>query len=147
MPLYTARLLASLASAYAHAGRVAEALPLLDQTLDQTRSSTIAYEEALIAIQRAEALVLARRWDEARRQALEARELTRARGERGDEAWAVHTLAWLGLEAGDDVEPTIAFHREALAIAEDLGMHPLAARCRLGLARAGQGEDAAPSRT
>ena len=136
MPLYTARLLASLASAYAHAGRVAEALPLLDQTLHQAGSGKIAYEEALIAIQRAEAFVLARRWDDARRQAREALELTRARGERGDEAWALHTLAWLGLEAGDDIEQTVALYREALALAEHLEMRPLQERCHLGLDRA-----------
>jgi tetratricopeptide (TPR) repeat protein len=140
MPLYTARLLASLASAYAHGGRVAEALPLLEEALAQARASRIAYEEALIAILRAEALGLARRWDDARRQAREALELARARGERGDEAWALHTLAWLGHEAGDDdAAQTVAFYREALALAEELGMSPLAARCRLGLERAARG--------
>jgi predicted ATPase len=135
MPLYTARLLASLASAYAHGGRLAEALPLLDETLQQTRASGIAYEEALIAIQRAEALGLARRWDDARRQAREALDLTRARGERGDEAWALHTLAWLGHETGGAVAQTVVLYREALALAEQLAMRPLQARCRLGLER------------
>jgi tetratricopeptide (TPR) repeat protein len=74
--------------------------------------------------------------------------LAEAHQERGNKVYA---LRLLGLAAGEASPPAIeearGHYTEALAIAGDLGMRPLAARCHLGLgrlaARAGDGSAAA----
>jgi hypothetical protein len=51
----------------------------------------------------------------------------------------VYALRLLGLAAAErqppDLERARAHHAEALALADELGMRPLAARCHLGLGR------------
>jgi hypothetical protein len=60
--------------------------------------------------------------------------LTRERGERGDEGWALHLTAEIAARRGPpNAAEATAANREALAIAEGLEMRPLAARCCLGL--------------
>ena len=65
------------------------------------------------------------------RQALER---TRARGERGHEAWALRLLAETATHADSlEIEQAESNYRQALALAGELGMRPLAAHCHLGL--------------
>jgi tetratricopeptide (TPR) repeat protein len=81
-----------------------------------------------------EAYLLAGRMDEAITQALRAHELCRAHQERGHQAW-VHRL--LGVIHSHreplEVEPAEAHYRQALALAEELGMRSLQAHCHFGL--------------
>ena len=72
---------------------------------------------------------------DARAVAAEALQLARAHGERGDEAWILHLVG--GIDAAEyagDPELAAGGFRQALALAETLGMRPLEARCGLGLA-------------
>ena len=76
-----------------------------------------------------------------------ALDLARTHRERGHEAWALRLLAEIqSTEARLDVEQAADSFRQALALAEELGMRPLAAHCGLGLGalyrRAGQSERA-----
>jgi tetratricopeptide (TPR) repeat protein len=76
-------------------------------------------------------------------------ELSRAHRERGHEAWTRRLLAEIHTHhAPSEAEQAEASYRQALALAEELGMRPLVAHCHQGLgtlyARLGQRE---PART
>ena len=62
--------------------------------------------------------------------------LAREHGERGHEAWALRLLGEIAAQ-GDPLDATQAerHYREAGALASELGMRPLQARCQLGLGR------------
>jgi tetratricopeptide (TPR) repeat protein len=70
----------------------------------------------------------------------------RARQERGEEAWNLRALAEALCADASDVDGAEGHYREALALAEELGMRPLVARCHAGLAnlyrRTGQHQQA-----
>jgi len=86
---------------------------------------------------------LAGRFDDARAQAEQGLGLARAGGERGAQIRALRLLGDVAAH-GDrpDAERSERYFHEALAMAEELGMRPLQARCLLGLGqhhrRAGQ---------
>ena len=136
-----------LGAAYALSGRIAEALPLLEQAVEQATSmQLLAYHTPLVA-HLSEAYLLAGRLEEARQLAGQALELSRERKERGHEAWILRLLGMLAAHGDSpDAEPAAAHYRQALALAEELGMRPLQAHCHLGLgtlyARTGQRQQA-----
>jgi tetratricopeptide (TPR) repeat protein len=66
--------------------------------------------------------------------ARQALDLARQLKERGNEALALHQLgAVLAHTAPPDVVKAEAYYRQALALAEELGMRPLQAHCHWGL--------------
>ncbi|HSB81081.1 MAG TPA: tetratricopeptide repeat protein, partial [Candidatus Methylomirabilis sp.] len=131
-----------LASAYALSGRVADGLSLVDEGLKAP-----AHWQALIAGQLGKAYLLANRLDEALASADRALTLAREHGQRGYEAWALHLLGEIAShQVPQAVEPAEGHYRQAMKLAEELGMRPLIARCHLGLGqlyrRGGQAEQA-----
>jgi tetratricopeptide (TPR) repeat protein len=87
-------------------------------------------------IWQSEAYVLAGRVEEARHLALQALDLVRTRKERGHEAWTLRLLGELAAQPKPpDGEQAEASYRQALALAEELGMRPLVARCHPGLGK------------
>jgi tetratricopeptide (TPR) repeat protein len=63
-----------------------------------------------------------------------ALDLARAHKERGHEAWALRLLGEVAAhQAPPEIEPAAHHYRQALALAEELGMRPLVAHCHLGL--------------
>jgi len=83
-----------------------------------------------------EAYLLAGRIEEAVQLAGRALELARAHKERGHEAWALRLLGEIAAhQASPEIEPAKYHYRQALALAEELGMRPLVAHCHLGLGR------------
>ena len=94
-----------------------------------------------------EAYLLAGRMQEAVQLAGRALDLSRAHKERGHEAWALRLLGEIAAhQAPPEIEPAKNHYRQALALAEELGMRPLVAHCHLGLgtlyAKTGQQEQA-----
>ena len=94
-----------------------------------------------------EAYLLAGRMQEAVQRAERALDLARAHKERGHEAWALRLLGEIAAhQAPPESEPAAYHYRQALALADELGMRPLVAHCHLGLgtlyARTGQREQA-----
>ena len=77
-----------------------------------------------------DALRVTGQMDAARRCALQALETALASGERGHEAYARHLLAELAASAGE-TESVGEHASAALALADGLGMQPLAAASRL----------------
>jgi tetratricopeptide (TPR) repeat protein len=77
---------------------------------------------------------LAGRRDDAARVARQALELSRNRKERGYEAWALRLLGDIAAQRDPpDAETAKVHYRQALTLAEELGMRPLMAHCHLGL--------------
>ena len=81
-----------------------------------------------------EAYLLAGRLDEAYTQAQHALEFSRAHQERGHEAYALRLLGeFHARHDPTEVEPTATHYRQALTLAEALGMRPLQAHCHCSL--------------
>jgi tetratricopeptide (TPR) repeat protein len=125
---------APLGAAYALAEQTSEALSLLEQAVEQAIAIPIMREHALWVVWLGEAYLLAGRLEEAHIQAQQALEFSQAHQERSYEAY---TLRLLGEVAGHrtppDAEQAEAHYRQALALAEELGMRPLQAHCHHGL--------------
>jgi tetratricopeptide (TPR) repeat protein len=128
-------------------GRIVEALPLLERAVEQAASMRLMERHSLQVAWLSEAYLLARRIDEAIPRAQHALELARAHKERGYQAWVLRLLGDIAAsQEPPDVKPTEVHYRQALAIAEELGMRPLQAHCHRGLgtlyAATGQREQA-----
>jgi tetratricopeptide (TPR) repeat protein len=125
---------ASLGTAYALAGRVTEALPLLEQAVAQADAIQLLFSQATRVARLSEALLLAGRREEAQLQAARALELARTYQERGNEAWVWRLCGELAAHgAPPEVRQAEAAYQQALALAEELGMRPLQAHCYRGL--------------
>jgi tetratricopeptide (TPR) repeat protein len=103
--------------------------------------------QALCHLALGEAQMLAGRLEEAQALAEGALTLARAHQERGHEAYALRLLGDIaGRCDPPESESAVAYYRQALALAEELGMRPLLAHCYLGLetlyVKIGQGEQA-----
>jgi tetratricopeptide (TPR) repeat protein len=132
----------SLAEAYALCGQRAEASAVLEETADWYRSMPGPAHRSLVLTRLASALLLVDRMDDARRHGLRALDFARQYGEPGSEANARYLLGQVMLhDAMSSSEPAETEFREALTIATRLGMRPLAAHCRCGLARVSQRRD------
>jgi tetratricopeptide (TPR) repeat protein len=136
-----------LGEARATCGATAQAFALLEQAAEQAAS--IRFVTILPDILRAlgQGYLLAGRLAEARHTAERMLQLTRASGMRPVEADALRILGEVHAQATPaEAGRAEASYREALAIAEQIGTPPLAARCHLGLGklyrRTGQREQA-----
>jgi tetratricopeptide (TPR) repeat protein/nucleotide-binding universal stress UspA family protein len=134
LPLVFPFIAAALGAAYALAGRVTEALPLLTQAIEQARTLETADYQVLCHLSLGEAQVLAGQPQEA--QAIAERALTLAceRQERGHQAYALRLLGEIASRREPlERESAEPYYRQALALAEALGMRPLQAHCHRGL--------------
>ncbi len=126
----------SLGLAYVMCRRQAEALPLLEQALELLPSAQMTIYQPLLLVSVSETSLLAGRTDEATRHAEQAVRVSRERGDRGTQA---HAFRLLGEIASHPIPPDVgmaeARYREAMALADDLGMRPLVAHCHLGLSK------------
>jgi tetratricopeptide (TPR) repeat protein len=123
-----------LGAAYTLAGRVTEALSLLEQAVQQATSIGIQSEQSLRVAFLSEATLQAGRLEEALSFAQQALALVQTHKERGNEAWILRLLGEIAAHR-DPLESELAeaHYREALALAEELGMRPLQAHCHRGL--------------
>jgi tetratricopeptide (TPR) repeat protein len=126
-------LAAALGDAYALCGRLAEALPLLEQTVEQDAMRRRHLSSLWIAWL-SEGYMLAGRLANAMPLARQALDLARDGRERGCEAWALRLLGEIHSHQDSlDADQTAAHYRQAFALAEALGMRPLQAHCHRGL--------------
>jgi tetratricopeptide (TPR) repeat protein len=121
-------------AAYALTGRTAEAQRLLDQVLEPIASGNRTPLRTLVLTELGEALLLVGRVDEASTLAGRLLELSRTQIGRGYQAHAYRLLGDVARYRNPpDVDQAGAHYRQALALAEELGMRPLQAHCHLGL--------------
>jgi predicted ATPase/class 3 adenylate cyclase len=127
-------IMGGLGDAYALAGRGEEGLALLQEAIREGGHTGERFAYATLLTEFSTVSLLVGRHDEARRHAHHARELARQQKARGDEARALCQLGVVHAHADPpDVERAAAAYRQALALAEALGMRPLQAHCHLGL--------------
>jgi tetratricopeptide (TPR) repeat protein len=94
-----------------------------------------------------EAYLLAGRLEDAHQRAAQAVDLARQYQQRGRQAWALQLLGEsIAHQASPVVELAAGYYRQALALADELGMRPLAAHCHRGLGtlylKMGRGDEA-----
>jgi DNA-binding NtrC family response regulator/tetratricopeptide (TPR) repeat protein len=134
--LYSPFAMAFLGHVYAWSGHIAEGVSRLEEALAGYESAGIRYLHSISVVQLGEAYLLADQVEDARACADRAVRLARERGERGHEAWA---LRLLGEVASHPDRPDMAtaegHYRAAMALADALGMRPLATHCHLGLGK------------
>ncbi len=140
---------AALGYTYVLSGRVAEALPLLEQADQRDAAMGTMGGRSLRVSYASEAYLLAGRMEEALQLAERALDLSRDHKERGYQAWALRLLGEIAAhQAPPEIEPAAQHYRQARALADELGMRPLVAHCHLGLgtlhSRIGRGEQARP---
>jgi tetratricopeptide (TPR) repeat protein len=127
---------AHLGAAYTLAGRLADALSLLTQAMEQATATETVSSHSLCRLHLGEAQLLAGRLEEAH--ALTERVLAHARErqERGYQAYALRLLGDIAVRR-EPPESTQAeaHYQQALALAEELGMRPLVAHSHHGLGR------------
>jgi tetratricopeptide (TPR) repeat protein len=124
----------ALGAAYTLAGRLADAVPLLTQALERSMAMEAGVAQALCRHSLGKAQLLAGRLDEAHALTERALALAREHQEQGNEAYALHLLGEIAMRHDPlDVVATATHYRQALALADALGMRPLAAHCYLGL--------------
>jgi tetratricopeptide (TPR) repeat protein len=115
-------------------GRVANAVPLRTQALEQATAMETVFMQALCGLSLGEAQMLAGRLEEAHALAERTLALVRAHQERGHEAYALRLLGEIAARRQPpDAEQPEPYYRQALALADELGMRPLMAHGHLGL--------------
>ena len=125
---------AALGAAYTLAGRVADAVPLLTQALEQATATATVIHQALCHLSLGEAHLLADRLEAAHGLAERTLALTRERQERGSQAYALRLLGDIAARREPpESEQAETHYQQALALAEELGMRPLQAHCHHGL--------------
>jgi predicted ATPase/class 3 adenylate cyclase/DNA-binding winged helix-turn-helix (wHTH) protein len=134
LPFYFPGMAAALGAAYTLGGRVADAVPLLTQALEQITAGETVVFRALCCLSLGEAQLLASSLEEAHALAEGALALARVHQERGHEAYALRLLGDITARRQPPESARAETHyRQALALAEELGMCPLQAHCHLGL--------------
>jgi tetratricopeptide (TPR) repeat protein len=124
-----------LGYAYALSGRTVEAIPLLEEAVEGP-SWAQTEGQSLRTIWLSEAYVLAGREADARAAAQRALGLARQHKERGYEAYTLRLLGEIAAHEDPlDIGKAEDHCRQALALAEELGMRPLIAHCHVGLGK------------
>jgi tetratricopeptide (TPR) repeat protein len=134
IPLFLPRQAAALGLAYALEGRVAAGLVLVEHGVAQEVARGIPSFLAPSLACLSEAYLLAGRLEDAHQRAAQAVDLARQYQQRGTQAWALWLLGEsTARQASPEVEAAAGHYRQALALAEELGMRPLQAHCHRGL--------------
>jgi tetratricopeptide (TPR) repeat protein len=126
----------ALGAAYTHTGRLAEAVPLLEEAVERAATANLKANQSLRLARLAEAHLSAGRPESAFPLAAQALDLAQEHRERGYEANALRLLASVEVEReAPALDRAEEGYRKALALAEQLGMRPLQAHCHHGLGR------------
>jgi len=121
-------------AAYTLGGRVTDTVPLLTQAMEQAIATERVDFHVLCSLSLGEAYVLAGRMEEAHTLAERVLVLAREHQERGHQAYALRLLGDIAAHREPPESESAEVHyRQALALAEELGMRPLQAHCHLGL--------------
>jgi tetratricopeptide (TPR) repeat protein len=125
---------AALGLAYALEGRVAVGLALAEQGVDQAVARARPRSLPFVVAWLSEAYLLAGRLEDALTRAGQAVDLARQYQQRGHQASALWLLGEsTARQVSPVVKPAASHYRQALALAEELGMRPLQAHSHHGL--------------
>jgi class 3 adenylate cyclase/tetratricopeptide (TPR) repeat protein len=124
-----------LGAAYATAGRIADALPYLQQGVGNSVSVGRVAFLSLSMVWLSEGYFLSGQTKEAEDVAKHALELAQLHKERGHEAWALKVLGDIAAHTDPGSDESEVFYQRALTLARELGMRPLEAHCNFGLGK------------
>jgi Tfp pilus assembly protein PilF len=125
---------AALGTAYTLGGRVADAVPLLTQAMERAIATERPDHQTSCSLSLGEGYLQAGRLEEAQALAEGALAHARAHQECGHQVYALRLLGEIAAQCDPpEREQTEAHYRQALTLAEELGMRPLLAHCHLGL--------------
>jgi len=129
--------LGRLGYALALSGRLAQGREFLEEVVrSATTMSSMGVGRAMQLAWLGEALLLEGRVDDAERRAHEALSLAQRQQERGHEAWSLRLLGDIASRRDPcDAETAENYYLEALTLADELGMRPLAAHCHFHLGK------------
>jgi class 3 adenylate cyclase/tetratricopeptide (TPR) repeat protein len=147
LPIWFPGMAAALGTAYTLGGRVADAVLLLAQAMERASAMERPGPLASCSLPLGQAQMLAGRLEEAQALAERALLLARTHQERGNQAYVLRLLGEIAARREPpDVAQAAAHYRQALTLADELGMRPLQAHCHRGLgtlyATTGQPEQA-----
>ena len=125
-----------LGSAYILCGRLADGLPLLERMIEQSIAMGHRHTYTRPVIYLSEGYRLTNRIEDAIRLASQALDFARDHKRRADQAWALRALGEIASQRDPvDAGTAEASYRQAVALADELGMRPLVAHCHLGLGK------------
>ena len=102
--------------------------------MEHANTMYLIANQALWLAHLSEAYLLAGRLDDAHSRAGQALEFARGHKGRGHEAYALRLLGEVAAQREPpDIDQATTHYRQALALAEELGMRPLQAHCHRGL--------------
>jgi tetratricopeptide (TPR) repeat protein len=134
LPNYFPRVAPTLGAAYTLCGRIDDAVPLLERGLEQAIALERVNLQAVCRLALGEAQLLAGHLEEAQALAEGALAHAREHQERGNQVYALRLLgASAARRDPPEHERAEAHYRQALALADELGMRPLVAHCYFGL--------------
>ena len=132
LPVYIPPVMSALGYAYALAGRLAEALPLLERAAQEEVTRQQVINHAPVVLRLAEAYLLAGRTEDSATTASRGIDLAKQWGDRAQEAHALRILAEISVHRDtDDQNQASALYEQAMSLAESLAMRPLVARIHL----------------
>jgi class 3 adenylate cyclase/tetratricopeptide (TPR) repeat protein len=135
IPVWFSYAAAHLGYAYAQSGRADDGRAILQQVVEQDRGIRRTVDYSLWVAWLSEAYLLAGRITDAAEFASRALDLAREHNERGHQAWALRILAEVTAHQEPTGTRTAERYRQAMGLADELGMRPLAAHCHLGLGK------------
>jgi tetratricopeptide (TPR) repeat protein len=134
LPLLFTHVAPSLGSTYVGLKRTEEAIVILEAGRQVAESKQLRIELGRAMVNLAEAYSLAGRADEALIMSQNALDFALERSQRGTEAWALYVRGNVCASAGSrQLNEAGNAYQRALAVADELGMRPLSAQCRLAL--------------
>ncbi|HSF01669.1 MAG TPA: tetratricopeptide repeat protein, partial [Solirubrobacterales bacterium] len=135
-PSWVPWLASRLGAAYTLAGRAADGLPLLEQATEHAAALGWKADASPLAARLSEAYLGAGRVQDAAALAARALDLALAHKGRGHQAWALRLRGEIASRCDPpDLHQAEDHYRQALALAQELGMRPLMAHCHLGLGK------------
>jgi len=136
IPIFPFGVFSYLGYAYILSGRLADGLRLLEQHIAQAGAVELGQARTFPVIHLSEGYLRAKRVEDAMRLAGQALDFARDHKLRAHEAWALRTLGEIASHRdpphADEAE---ASYRQAMTIAEEIGMRPMVAHCHLGLGK------------
>jgi tetratricopeptide (TPR) repeat protein len=134
LPIYFTWVAAALGAAYTLSGRVVDAVALLTQTMDQRATMENVLEQVLCRLSLGEAYLRSSHLEEAHALTEHTLTLAQTHQERSHQAYALCLLGEIAAQREPtEVVQAEEYFRQALTLADELGMRPLQAHCHLGL--------------
>jgi tetratricopeptide (TPR) repeat protein/class 3 adenylate cyclase len=133
-PAFFSSTAAALGAVYTLAGRITEAMPWLTRALEQATATERVEPQVFCRLFLGETQMVAGHLEEAHALVEHTLALARERQERGHQVYALRLLGEIAAHrAPPDCDQAAVHYRQALTLAEELGMRPLMAHCHLGL--------------